>query len=171
MTTGTGTQPADQEIPSPPPIGTPIPGPGRIGNNQGDPRFPIFGPGRKSFPPRFPAGIPDSRPNREWGKRELGMYGSDWQGYLCSREIGNQDQGRGCQVPFPIPLIQHRLPVPAASGTALRLPQQSRHDPQTTAEYGKSRQPSVRPRSGHGEPALPCPAQPSPAPRAPLAWH
>jgi hypothetical protein len=40
-------------------------------------RFPILAEsGIGDFPPRFPAGIPDSRPNREWGERELGISGS-----------------------------------------------------------------------------------------------
>jgi hypothetical protein len=88
---------SDQEIPGPPPSesGPRFPIPGRIGNRGfpvsqfppnrelGNPRF-----GRESgigdsrrignrgFPPRFPARIPDSRPNRESGKRELGISGS-----------------------------------------------------------------------------------------------
>ncbi len=42
----------------------------------GDSVIPDFGRiGNRGFPPRFPAGIPDSRPNREWGERELGISG------------------------------------------------------------------------------------------------
>ncbi len=43
----------------------------------GDSLIPDFGRiGNRGFPPRFPAGIPDSRPNRESGEQELGISGS-----------------------------------------------------------------------------------------------
>ncbi len=107
--------------PRPAAIGTPIPGPGRIGKRG----FPVsrFPPNRESGIPRFPTRIlaesgigdslPDSRPNRESGERELGISAcgprfqlatSHWQPPLtCAGGPAGNPHFRGSKATFGPP--------------------------------------------------------------------